>query len=300
MLFSVVIPTYNRANIIGETIQSVMNQQFTDFELLIIDDGSTDNTREVVEEYVALFPSKIRYLYQKNNERAAARNNGIKASLGDFIVLLDSDDELMPFHLELLSVYIQKYTDCNFFSTHYCFSEHGKTFNSPVSSLKEGLYDYKLFLKGNPLACNVCLRRENPKLILFNENRTLAVMEDWIFFLQNLQHDSLYLIQTVSVKMREHEGRSMSQNKLVIQRKLLAFQFLKKELHLTEKELTLLESNADFFCSIHSYLDDDKFQSRNFLRKSIRKSGPNLKTFLLSIKLIAGRNISQFLSRLTK
>ncbi len=298
MLFTVVIPTYNRKDILGETIQSVLNQKFTDFELLIVDDGSTDNTKELVAEYMSRNPLKIKYIYQNNSERSAARNNGIQSALGDFVVLLDSDDTFLPHHLELLAQTIRKHPSCNFFSTHYDFIENEKTFRSPVSSLKEGVYDYRLFLKGNPFACNVCLRRDNPKLILFNENRNLSVMEDWIFFIENLQHDFIYLIGIISVHMREHEGRSMFQNKLVIKRKILAHQYIRKNVQLSGPELELLDSNASFFCSIHSYLDNDNHQARNFLKKSVKRSGSNSKTVILFLKLVAGRNIAQFISRL--
>src|SRR5690554_6195096 len=95
--FSIVIPTYNRAEIIGETIQSVINQSFSDFELLIVDDGGTDETDKVV----ATFPDKrITYFKKENAERGAARNFGANKSKGKYLNFLDSDDLLYPNHLE--------------------------------------------------------------------------------------------------------------------------------------------------------------------------------------------------------
>lgn len=85
---SVIIPTYNREEFISETIQSVLDQTFKDFEVIVVDDGSTDNTKRELEK----FGSRIKVIEQKNSERAASRNNGIKDSTGKYIAFLDSDD----------------------------------------------------------------------------------------------------------------------------------------------------------------------------------------------------------------
>ena len=89
---SVVIPTYNRAAYISEAIQSVLDQTYSDFEMIIVDDGSTDNTREIVGSFD---DSRIKYIYQKNQRLPAARNTGTNASSGEYITFLDSDDILM-------------------------------------------------------------------------------------------------------------------------------------------------------------------------------------------------------------
>ena len=85
---SVVIPTYNRESFIEETIESVLNQTFKDFEIIVVDDGSTDNTKEKLKR----FGTKIKLIEQKNSERAVSRNNGVKNSNSEYIAFLDSDD----------------------------------------------------------------------------------------------------------------------------------------------------------------------------------------------------------------
>lgn len=95
--FSVIMPTYNRANMIGKAIKSVLAQTYTNWELLIVDDGSTDNTKQVVEAY---HDPRIRYIYQQNAERSAARNKGIDNARGQYICFIDSDDYYLPNHLE--------------------------------------------------------------------------------------------------------------------------------------------------------------------------------------------------------
>lgn len=106
--FSIIIPTYNRANAIHLPIDSILSQTFDDWELIIVDDGSTDNTREVVASYD---DTRIKYVYQQNAERSAARNRGIDETTGDWICFQDSDDEYLPNHLKTIYTAIQSTPD---------------------------------------------------------------------------------------------------------------------------------------------------------------------------------------------
>lgn len=85
---SVIIPTYNHARYIQRAINSLLEQSFKDFETIVVDDGSTDNTRDIINSY----GDSIKYIYQQNHGPASARNTGIEASKGEYIALLDSDD----------------------------------------------------------------------------------------------------------------------------------------------------------------------------------------------------------------
>lgn len=91
-LFSIILPTYNRRTLLSRAVESVLLQDYSNWELIIVDDGSTDDTKEYVE---TIKHSGIRYLYQPNKGRSAARNFGIKKSKGAYICFLDSDDELL-------------------------------------------------------------------------------------------------------------------------------------------------------------------------------------------------------------
>ncbi len=96
MKISIIIPTYNRSELLVRAVESVLNQTFEDFELIIVDDGSTDNTRDLVQEFIKK-DSRIKYIYQENSGGAAKpKNVGIKSSQGDYIAILDSDDEWLP------------------------------------------------------------------------------------------------------------------------------------------------------------------------------------------------------------
>ena len=94
---SVIIPTYQRAHLIRESIDSVLAQTFQDFEIIVVDDGSTDGTHEVVSGY----RNQVRYIYQENSGPSTARNTGIKAAQGEFIAFQDSDDLWLPEKLAL-------------------------------------------------------------------------------------------------------------------------------------------------------------------------------------------------------
>lgn len=97
-LISVIIPTYNRASLVIDAINTVINQTYQDFEIIIIDDGSTDNTEQVIKGINDL---RIRYIYQENSGKpSCARNNGIRKAKGEYIAFLDSDDLWHPQMLE--------------------------------------------------------------------------------------------------------------------------------------------------------------------------------------------------------
>jgi glycosyltransferase involved in cell wall biosynthesis len=95
---SIIIPNYNHAHYVSEAINSVLNQTYTDYEVIVVDDGSKDNSREVIDS----FGYKIRTIYQQNQGLSAARNTGIHAALGRYIGVLDADDMYEPNFLETL------------------------------------------------------------------------------------------------------------------------------------------------------------------------------------------------------
>jgi len=94
--FSIILPTYNRRSLLPRAVESVLAQEYTNWELIIIDDGSTDETKEYV---IGILNNKIQYHYHENIGRSASRNRGLEKSKGQYICFLDSDDELLPNYL---------------------------------------------------------------------------------------------------------------------------------------------------------------------------------------------------------
>jgi glycosyltransferase involved in cell wall biosynthesis len=97
---SVIVPAYNAAVYLPHAIDSVLAQTFVDWEIVVVDDGSTDHTQSVVESYRPALAAKLQYIHQSNHGLPAARNTGIKAARGEFIALLDADDVWLPQRLE--------------------------------------------------------------------------------------------------------------------------------------------------------------------------------------------------------
>jgi len=108
---SVIMPTYNRAHLIARAIDSIVAQTFQNWELLLIDDGSRDNTFEAVQPYL-LRDHRIRYHYANNHGLAMARNFGLMMGQGEYFTFLDSDDEYLPHHLEERAEHLRKHPEC--------------------------------------------------------------------------------------------------------------------------------------------------------------------------------------------
>jgi glycosyltransferase involved in cell wall biosynthesis len=106
--FSIILPTYNRAHRIEKAIKSILEQSFSDWELIIVDDASIDDTEGVIQPYLS--DSRIRYIKNESNqERCVSRNTGIQNAKGEYICFLDSDDYHLPDHLERLYTFLQNH-----------------------------------------------------------------------------------------------------------------------------------------------------------------------------------------------
>jgi glycosyltransferase involved in cell wall biosynthesis len=103
--FSIIIPTYNRCELVQKTIETIMSQDFNAWECIIINDGSTDNTAEIIPEFIRN-DQRFIFVNQVNSERAISRNNGAKLALGKYFIFLDSDDQFESNHLTQLHNFI--------------------------------------------------------------------------------------------------------------------------------------------------------------------------------------------------
>lgn len=97
---SILIPSYNAAHFLSTSIESALSQTYQDFEIIVMDDGSSDNTKEVVQSFIDKYPDKIGYFFQENQGLPVARNRCIEHSQGDYLALLDADDKWLPCRLE--------------------------------------------------------------------------------------------------------------------------------------------------------------------------------------------------------
>lgn len=101
-LFSIIVPVYNTEQYLNRCFDSILNQKFSDFELILVDDGSTDNSAKICDNYAELY-NNIKVIHKKNGGVSSARNEGVYAANGEFLWFVDSDDYIEPFSLEQLS-----------------------------------------------------------------------------------------------------------------------------------------------------------------------------------------------------
>lgn len=130
-LVSIITPCYNGAKYISQTIDAVIKQTYTDWEMIVIDDGSKDNSAEIVEEYMKKEP-RIRLVKQQNAGSAAARNNGIRQANGRYIALLDADDIWYPEFLEKQTAFMEKNDAVCVYCSYTPIDEDSKPILRPV------------------------------------------------------------------------------------------------------------------------------------------------------------------------
>ncbi len=146
-MFSVVVPLYNKERHIVDAIQSILQQTYEKFEIIIVNDGSTDNSLSVLK---VITDSRVKIISQKNAGVSAARNKGIQNSRFDYIAFLDADDEWEPFFLQEIYELINKFPDTGWYATGYAYKEHGKLKNVIPNNLEEkknlvDFFQYSLF-----------------------------------------------------------------------------------------------------------------------------------------------------------
>jgi glycosyltransferase involved in cell wall biosynthesis len=204
--FSVVVPTFNRADWIVSTIESVLAQDLHDFELLIVDDGSTDDTESKVR---GIRDERIRYHKKSNGERGAARNFGSALARGAYVNFVDSDDLLYRHHLAAAERFIRERGQPEVFHLGYDIKEAGGKLLRRIDRLPERIN--RDIILGNCLSCNgVFLRRDIASAHPFNEDVELSSSEDYELWLRLASRYPLWCENTVTSAVFDHPARSVA------------------------------------------------------------------------------------------
>jgi len=291
IFFSVIIPVYNRSNFLIETINTVLVQTYPDFEIIIVDDGSKEDIKRVIDENFS-DDTRVKYFYKQNEERGAARNFGLQRAKGDYAVFFDSDDFMKPHYLETLSKIIIENPGVKLLAAKYNYDNKGKTETHPfLKHLAEGWYDQNLFLKGNILACNYCIKIKDNDFKFFPPERELASMEDWLFLLANLATNKIFIKNEICVTMRQHDERSMSNNQKVIEARKKATDWALKTLELSPDKRKTLIAWSHYFCGIHEYLDHKRGAAVKEAITAIKENGLQKPFLLLLGKSFVGRKL---------
>ncbi|MCK5831203.1 MAG: glycosyltransferase [Methylococcales bacterium] len=201
---SIIIPTFNRRTLLERALKSVYKQTFSDFEVIVVDDGSTDNTDKMIKD---LFP-KVRYLSQTNTGVSSARNKGIDVALGEWIAFLDSDDEWLPLKLENQISLLKSKPDYKICHTEEQWVRDGQKVNQMKKHKKTGGWIF-------PQCLPLCAMSPSSIIIhnsIFSElgyfDTTLPACEDYDMWLRiTAQHPVLYIDEPQIIKYGGHDDQ---------------------------------------------------------------------------------------------
>ncbi len=284
---SVVIPTYNRAHLISRAIQSVLDQTYQDLEIIIVDDGSTDNTEEIVKSFK---DERIRFIrYDKNKGASAARNTGIRASKGEYIAFQDSDDEWFPDKLEQqMKVFRISPPEIGVVYSGFYRIEADKKIYVPSDFItqKEGNIHNEL-LKGNFVGTPAVLIKkecfENTKY--FDEN--LPALEDWELWIEISKHYVFkYVNKPLLYTYSTRDSVNLNESNMLKAHEII----IKKHLDDFKKNKKILSDNY-FFLGTWLCSNGDFKKGRIYLTNSIKVNNLNLKAMSTLFVSLLGQSV---------
>lgn len=270
-LVSVVIPTFNRGYIISRAIESVLNQSYTNWELIIVDDGSTDDTKDIIKSY--LKDKRVKYFYQKNAGVSAARNLAIKKARGEYIAFLDSDDEFLSNKLgvQLRSMRLKK-AELSICGEYQIF-ENSKVIKSHVPKLSSLSYEKFITHSITHSASLIIIKKESN--IFFNED--MPAIEDTDFVLRFLKRGNVIVTPDVLVRRYKNlnENRLSCNNKSKIKGHKKVLKNIKEEEYAMDKDLEILFCQKIYFnLGLFHLLDKNYKKGRFYLKKVFKDDLP--------------------------
>ena len=271
-LVSVIIPTYNRATLLKDALASVLNQTFTDYEVIVVDDGSTDNTEDIVQS----FPD-ISYFKQQNLGPAVARNIGLKKARGSYIAYLDSDDVWDNAYLENSLTFLEQNLDVGFIFSNLrivnlsgeiiCNDKHQRVddrYNKLLASYrtkkKEGFYILEhsearsIFFKNYVSFIQASIFRKD--IITHEWWGRISTAEDYLFTLESLMKEQFRVAFTddILVTLRVHDSNIYQQNvdsKRHINDTILMLQYVMEKYKIShDEEKTIRKRLAKLYRSL--------------------------------------------------
>ena len=285
---SIVMPAYNHQQFVGEAIENVLNQTFADFEFIIVDDGSTDNTAEVINSYK---DDRIHYHYQQNQDAYNALNNGIAKSAGKFIAILNSDDVYMPNRFERLFNFQKQHKAHCVFTDVIPISDDSEEFTDPDfgwniwhKKNRDKYFElndiYAAFLHGNFMVTtsNLFMSAQAAKKV--GGFSALRYLHDYDFIFRMMlayPKHTFYMHDEKLLKYRIHSGNTLGeaaitgreQDQQVIRKYLLA--------KCPEKSVPQIETGIDRLIALEHELLEVKQQ---LTAQAQQQNAPSRKNFL--------------------
>lgn len=295
--FSITIPAYNRAYILPETIASIQKQTFESWEVVVVDDGSADNTADVIRD-LNKTDARIRYVFQANAERSAARNNGASHSNGRYLLFLDSDDSFFPDHLEKIYnlLAMNDFPVGMVFSNVTYLTENG--FEQPDLPLMQKGREFEYMLLQPITPSRVCIHKE--VLEVFKFDPRIVIVEDMVLWVCIASKYPIYQLTDYSAIYRIHGGNSvdLSRNSYLDRYKGLLRLFndkdyagISKNIPVTIKKHLLAECSfnmARHFEFVKNYKQMNRMLLKSFQHLRSYRNKERLYMFLSHFPLTAG------------
>ena len=279
--FSVVVPLYNKENYIKSTILSVLNQSFDDFEIVVVNDGSTDRSEQRISE---LNDSRIRYFKTENKGVSAARNLGIEQSSGKFICFLDADDFWYTHFLSEIHKYITLLPEQKVFATAIEFEIKNKAVSPTYSMEKKGNYQivnyFEASMKESVLFTSASVFEKSVFEIAGNFNTNYKSGQDTDLWVRVGLNYPIVFIWKTSVRY-VYDAKSLSRNRKKITGKAEFFEYIPLEKN--NPKLKRFLDYSRFSLAIESKLNREKQRFQIFYNLIELKKMPFRKRFLLRL-----------------
>lgn len=284
-LISIIIPTYNRAKVIIRAIDSVIKQTYQNWELIVVDDGSSDNTKEVIQPWLA--DKRIHYFFKDKSGASSARNLGIDKCLGEYIAFLDSDDEFeknkLRDQLDGMKLFNNYFSICGSLEIYKKRIKKHNKFNKPF------FLDTPFFLKNKiPISASFFMIKKEIN-IKFNES--LFTANDYDFLLRYLRDKKsvLYLPKILVKRHKTVDNIRLSVNpKMKIKSmKILLKLYEKNEYNFAPDILSNKISILKIKLGIWYFLNYEIIKGRNSLKEGVKENKKNPKNIIFFVIYLA-------------
>ena len=303
---SVIIPTYNYGKYIEKAIDSVLAQTYKDFEIIVVDDGSTDNTREIIE---SKYKNKVQYFYQENKGAPVARNKGIKESRGEYLVFLDADDWFMPENLSIKIKIIENNPENDWvYSDWYFADEKGnikeRALEKQVRSgycMEDDLYN-SLLIHGNFINSSCALVKREQIIQIGGHDNTLLAHQDYDLWLRLSKHTKVKFIPLPLICQRIHQGSISTNFKSKFLVRLQIYENLGRNhesLKVIKDRLPKMLADTYNYLSIISLHEDNRLEAIANLFKSVKSRPCQKKAYSILLRIMMCHKASEIMPRET-
>ena len=207
-LVSVALRSYNQKSFLKEAIDSILNQTYSNYEIIIADDASTDGSIELIKKYVEKYPKIIKPIYnKKNNGHTKNLNRALFASKGKYIAIFDGDDLMLPDKLKLQTEFMENNPQCTvcYHNTAFFDNETGKTLYLKNNKTNSYNGDARTMIKYGMFNTNVSNMIRRDKIPKHGAEEKISIASDWIFYVECLINGGQILyLDKVLAKVRRH------------------------------------------------------------------------------------------------